>query len=42
MTQKICIFFLFIIKNTCFLFINTLFLQTDYIDKLEKKQIKED
>ena len=29
MTQKICIFFLFIIKNTCFLIINTLFLQTD-------------
>jgi hypothetical protein len=29
LTQKICIYFLFVIKNTCFLIINTLFLQTD-------------
>lgn len=38
LTQKICIFFLFIIKNTCFLIINTLFLQTVFNEVTKKKR----
>lgn len=42
LTLYFCIFFLFIIKNYCFLIFNTLFLPSDFNGKIRKLQIKED